>query len=331
MFAVGLLFAITGTSMACDGPDCYASGNFDISAFAAGGDIDFDGKLIPNGAAGGISGAGGVAVGEATGEVTSFKFWGRTITLGATEANIHLTAGGYTNTYSGRYNPIVDGDPGIGIGVYSGSENYAVTAGSLDVNASGLAYSAGSIGGIAGQGSLDGSVVGSSPLCQWNSRGVSYGIAGQGAVGGFIGGAGSVLYGDAAVEAGFETYGGSYSESYRAINGNTEIMGSNVSAYTTVDTYGNVDGSCLGAGFLAGGYIAAGGVATKTVQTTNSGMAVASANGSYSGAGELNCNFSGTANGYTQTSATQISGMNGSVMTSSAGIRVTIGTPQQLQ
>jgi len=319
--AVGLM---SGAAFA--GPNESAQGNFDISTFAIGGGIDADGALIPNGAAGGISAAGGVAGGAATGEVSSFTFGRRhpiTISLGATEADLSNTAGGFTNTTAGKYKPSC----GTSIGVYSGSENYAITEGSLHVGALGLAHSEGVIGGIVGQASLDGSIVGPSPLPMWDSKGVSYGIAGQGAVGGFIGGGIAAGLGSVDVAAGLETYGGSYSESYRGIVGDTEYMGTNVSAHTVVTSYGNVDQCLIGVGFVEGGYVAAGGVATRTVQMTNSGMAAASAKGAYSGAGTLNANFSGTADGYTYTSATQMPGMNGSVMSSQAGMKVTIGMP----
>jgi hypothetical protein len=302
----------------CSGPSCNASGNFEIDTFAIGGGLDADGALIPNGAAGGISGAGGIAAGQAQGAFESFKIFRKTINLGGADADLSTRTGGFTNTEAGQYKP----DCGINIGVYSGSENFATTAGSLHVGAWGLAYSEGTLGGIAGQASLDGSIVGPSPLKQWDSKGVSLGVAGQGSVGGFIGGGIAAGLGSVDVDASVDMYGGSYTESYRGINGNTEYMGTNVSAYTTVFTYGNVDTCLIGVGFVEGGYIAAGGAATKTVQVTDSGFAKATAVGSYAGSGELNCNFNGSANGYTYTSATTAPGMNGSVMTSAAGMKV---------
>lgn len=327
LIALSLLF-VSSVALACDGPECSAEGNFDISTFAIGGGIDADLAFIPNGAAGGISGAGGIACGQASGEFTSFRFWGRTITLGATEADFSNTAGGYTGTEAGYYKP----DCGLNIGVRSRSENYAITAGSLHVGAFGLAESHGFIAGAAGQASLDGSIVGPSPLPMWDSYGMSFGVAGQGSIGYFYGGGIAAGLGSADVEAGLEMQGGSYTESYRGIIGNTEYMGTNVGAYTIVNTYGNVDTCLIGCGYVDGGFIAAGAVASKTIQATDSGFASASAAGMYVGAGELNCNFSGSAEGYTYTSATQIPGMNGSVMTSQAGMKVSSNpASQQLQ
>jgi hypothetical protein len=315
-----------GNGFACDGPDCSASGNFDISTFAVGGGIDLDGALIPNGGAFGISGAGGISGGVAEGAFESFTFGRRhpiTITLGGASGDLHSVGGGLTNTESYTYHPSI-GD--VSIGVVSTSDNYAVTSGSLHVDAWGLAHSEGFIGGLAGQGSLNGSVIGGSPMFGWESDGGSFGLAGQGSVGGFVGGAGTVFLGSADVEASVEMWGGSGSESYRAIswdgNSKTEIMGSNVSANTNVTSYGNVDTCLVGYGAVEGGYIATGGAVTGTYQTTNGGVAGAFASGSYIGAGELGCNFNGSAVGYTQTSATTLNGYNGSVMSSSAGMQV---------
>ena len=296
----------------------FGEGNFAIDTFAAGGAIDIDGKLIPNGAAGGISGAGGIGIGDASGQFKSFKFFGRTITLGGAEADLSNTAGGFTNTDAGRY------DPGIGknIGVYSTSNNYAITQGNLHVAAWGFAESHGVIAGAAGQGSLDGSIVGPSPLHQWETKGVTLGIAGQGSIGAYAGGAGAAGLGSADVGAGIEMWGGSTSKSYRGIDENTEYMGSNVSAYTTVSSDSNVEQHLIGAGFVEGGWVAGGVAASLTAQANPYGVAKASAIGTYSAAGELGCNFNGSANGYTYTSSTQIPGMKGSVMTSQAGMQV---------
>jgi len=335
--------ALVGNAMACEGPECSAEGNFDISTFAAGGGIDLDGKLIPNGATGGISAAGGVAGGQASGHVEEgrvpiYKWtwcgprivgW-KTIKFGEASASLNTTGGGFTQTNSYKFKPEGDFDKAIGVGTHS--DGYATTKGRLDVAAHGIAESHGSMFGLAGQGTLDGSIIGPSPKFGWDSNGVSLGVAGQGSVGGFVGGAGAMGYGSATVEAGVDMFGGGYSESYRGIKWDdgfkTETMGTNVGVTTDITSYGNVDRSFVGVGFVDGGYVAGGFAATTTIQKTQGGVAAAKAVGSYSGAGELNCNFNGSATGYSQTSATTAEGYKGSVMNSQAGMNVTINMPK---
>jgi hypothetical protein len=275
--------------------------------------------MIPNGFAGGIGAAGGLSAGQATGEIVSF---GR-FSFGEAGAELESIAGGFANTES-----YIMHDCGLFIGVGSITDTYATTQGSLHVDARGLGYSAGEIHGCAGQGSLNGSLIGPSPLPMWDSEGFSGGLAGQGSIGGFEGGAIAAGYGSADVEAGIEMFGGSYSESYRGINFSegfkTEYMGTNVGAQTTVNSYGSVDDHCLAVGCLDGGFEAGGFAGALTVQKTDSGIAKASACGSYSGGGELGCNFAGSAIGHTQTSATTLNGYNGSVMSSSSSMNVSV-------
>jgi len=98
-------------------------------------------------------------------------------------------------------------------------------------------------------------------------------------------------------------------------------MGTNVKAETIVTSYKGVDTCLIGCGFVDGGFMAGGFAGSLTVQKTNSGIAKASALGMYSGGGSLGCNFSGSAAGYTHTSATTLQGYSGSVMSSSAGMQ----------
>ena len=322
----------------CNGsPECSAEGNFAINTFAAGGAIDMDGKLIPNGAAGGIGAAGGVAVGSAQGAFESYdlpyfsfedwKWHSTTITLGGAEANIGVTAGGLTKTEAYRFNPGV-GNMGIGVGSYT--HNIAAVHGALDGNAWGLAHSEGFFAGVAGQGSLDGSIVFGSPLPFWESEGVSYGLAGQGSFGYIYGFGGATVLGSYDLEAGIDMSGFTQSASWRAVNffdgGKTEYMGTAVLTNTQVESYGDADGQGLGGGFVGGQWVAGGFATSKTIQTIETpyggGFAAANANGAYSGSGALGCNLNATAQGYTQTSATTLNGYNGSIMRSSAGMKV---------
>jgi hypothetical protein len=312
----------------CIGSDCgNVTGSLDISTFAAGGGIDLDGKLIPNGAAGGISAAGGLTVGQAAGEVSSIKIFKKVIPLGTVEASINSIGGGLTETHAYKFTPSV-GDIGIGVG--SSSNGQAVTGAVVDTAVVGFGYVEAVAFGVAGQGSLNGSLIGPSPLGAWDSFGVSYGLAGQGSVGAFVGYAGAVGFGSAGFEANIAMNGGSYSESYRAIDFNgpakTEIMGTNVGAYTNVNSYGSDYDCGLAAADVNGGWVAGGVATSKTFQIADGGVAKATANGSYSGAGSLNCDFEGSAIGGTQTSATTMQGYNGAIMTSSSAMKVTAKT-----
>jgi hypothetical protein len=331
LFAVSLLFAITGTSMACDGPDCYGSGNFDITAGAGSAVLDGGIKTIPNGVAGGVAGAAGGTVGEAVGHVNNAD----------AEANLHVVGGGLVSHDDYRFD--VDADRSIGVGSMSQAE--AVTQGHIDVFAdadwpnrwrdwknNGEA-TGGFVGGAA-QGTLDGSLIGESPIF-FDTTGFSGGIAGQGSIGNIEGGAlaGSCLlncYGpsSASADAGITMAGNSYSESYRYVNFpergvKTEGMGTNVGATTEITSYGNDSGLA----FTSGGFDAAGGVAAMTVQN-GPGLsgAAATAVGSYTGSGQLNCNYNGSVNGSTYTSVTTYDGMKGSINSAGSSMSVSSHT-----
>jgi len=319
------------------GPECSAQGNFSINTFAAGGGLDLHGVLLTkgypvSGAAGGVSAAGGIGFGNADGGFKSFRFWGKTITLGSAGAELYSAGGGqvlvdqaYTmnkHQVEDMFDPSADFDKAIGVG--SQSHAVAVTAGNIKVNAKGLALSYGTIGGAAGQVTADGSFVLDSPK-HFQSKGISFGVAAQGSLGGFLGGAATFGYGDADVGADITMNGWTISESYRAISGDTEIMGTNVLTQTMVDSNVHNDANYLAVGYIEGGWVAGGVAASGTVQATDYGIAKAGAIGTYKASGELGCDFNGSAVGYTQTSATQTSGYRGSIMTSSAGMQVTSG------
>lgn len=314
----------------CGGPDCNASGNFDVGVFAVGGGLDADLELIPNGAAGGISAAGGIGAGQAEGAFESYKlpWWlgGKTISLGESEAQLRVTAGGATDTEAEEFNKYGDDRYDISIGVGSMSVSVAEAGGYLDGSAEGLAYSEGTLGAIAGQGSLNGSILTGSPLAVWDSKGMTMAVAGQGSVGGFIGGGIAAGYGDYEVGADVWQRGTSSAHSYRAIDffvgGQTEWLVSDAVATTRVDSYGYANDGRIGKAFVTGGYIAAGGVASKTMQIADGGFAKSGATAGYKASGDLNCDFDGSAHVYTKTAATTFDGMNGSIMTSAAGAQV---------
>jgi len=195
------MLALSGMAYAgggCNGPDCFATGNFNISTGAMGGAIDLDFQTIPNGFAGGISAAGGATGAYAQGFVVDGSAFGQ----------ISTTGGGAVNTESYRWNPDV-GDRAIGVG--SASQGIAQIDGYVAVGvdpAGELLYgfiptafgeASGGFAGIAGQGTLDGSILWTSPRYFSNTEGVTYGVAGQGSAGHISGGA-FVLSGPDTVE-----------------------------------------------------------------------------------------------------------------------------------
>ena len=320
----------------CEGPECNAQGAGGISTFALTYDLSYDGKIVPNGAAGGIGGAAALAAGKASGEVQSGWIytwvgpypgnWGwKYTTLGSIDLNLHSEAGAGSVTDHYVWHPT--GRNSIGVG--SDTNNYAGSHNTLELKAFGLAEADGLFVGGAAQASLDGSIMTKSLHKPWNSDGVTMGLAGQGSAGAYIGGGITGLAGCVVVEGGMDMYGHSRSESYRIKDGDTEILGSNVQAHTTVLTYENVNDGGLAVGGVEGGFIAGGIAASKTIQAVNNGVASASALGVYAGGGELGCNFNGSAVGYTQTSARPI-GTNGAIMTSSAGMKVSTFPQQQV-
>jgi hypothetical protein len=317
------MFLMSGVALAqtngygCIGSGCgNVTGSLDISTFAAGGGIDADAQLARHGAAAGISAAGGLTVGEAEGTIKTFKIFKKTFAGGSVEASIDSIGGGLTKTEAGKYT-----EDGLKH-VYSASDSYAVTGADMDLKAFGVAAVEGCVFGVAGQASLDGSIM--------FNHGVSAGIAGQYSAGYFVGGAGVVGFGSAGVDAKIEMNGQSGSDSYRGVfhdgPATTRVLGTNVYAATEVTSYGYNYDCGLSESFLAGGWQAGGAASAKTIQISNGGIAKAEANGSYSGAGSLGCNFEGSAVGGTQTSATTVQGYNGSVMTSSAAMKVSAKT-----
>lgn len=327
-------------------------GGYAINAKAAGGALDYDMKMIPNGFAGGISGSGGAADSASSGFVFN----------GSVKAEVGAVGGGLTMTDAYRWNPGM-GDKSIGVGSYS--ENYAIAGAnaSLKVDPDGrLKYgfipTAGGeadahMMGAAGQATLNVSGLTGSPRYEWNTDGFTGGIAGQGSIGAFAGGAYAISGPDyekwvrtgrcgwrkidvdskAGADMGAEITmtGYSYSDSYRFIDrdGGTKVegMGTSVAAGTNVETYGynhdwdrglSSSGSCL-----KGGYVVSGGAAAKTVQYNDNGVAKATAVGFYAGAGSLNSNFTGSAVGGTHTTITTVGGMKGSIVNSNASMSIT--------
>lgn len=329
LFAAMLVFGMVGAAGAvCDGPDCHSSGELGEVVGAGSLAIDCDDKSIPNGSAFGISGAGGGTLGWSNGDVFFH---------GDVDGYLDVWGGGLTNTDAYRFTP-QQGDIGIGVG--SHSESYALTNGYGDIYTNvgpGVGYANMTLFGIAAQGTLNASQLGSSPLPMWDSNGKTKGCASQGSIGAWGGDADVFVsgWGDAGagLEAELSMGGDSWSESYRYIDWNdgakTEGMGTNVGARTSVDSYGyGWDDSCAcgpdyADSHVGGGFIAGGAVKSTTVQTNGLGGAFATANGAYVGAGELGCNYDGSAVGGTYTSITTVNGMKGSINRAGASMSVT--------
>jgi len=332
---IASLFLLTSSIAFACGP----FGCLDVDAKAGSAAIDCDARLIPNGGAFGISGAIGGAKAGADGFVFN----------GTVEGDVDAWGGGLTVTDAYRFNPHM-GDKSIGVG--SSSESYALTGAKLKIKVDpgyfGFGEVDGHLCGFAAQGTLNASGLIESPK-YFDTEGFTGGIAGQGSIGGFSGGAFAVSGPDikicrwkidsksgAGAGAEIAMSGGSYSESYRFVDWSgcgpgstkTEGMGTVVGAYTNIESYGydyDWDKGCSESGAcLRGGYMVAGGAATKTVQDApGCGGAKASAVGFYVGAGSLGTNYNGSAIGYSNTSVTTMNGMNGSINTASAGMSVT--------
>jgi hypothetical protein len=313
-----------------------AFGAYDISArfFGMGGDVDV--KFIPNGVAFGAAGAIGGAKADADGFVFNGLVKGEVTTIG----------GGLAGTDAYKWNPHI-GDKSIGVG--SASETYAITGASakIKVDPSGffaLGETDARIGGFVAQGSINGSALIESPI-YFDHDGFTGGLAAQGSLGAFGGEAFAGSLGDtpdirfgrftipgmnskagAGMGAEIEMYGGSYSDSYRFVDwdgdAKTEGMGTFVGAYTVVNTHGYSYDWDKGLSYadadINGGWIAAGGVASKTQIAGAKSTAV----GFYVGSGSLNQNYQGSAIGYTNGSVTTVKGMNGSINQAGAGMSV---------
>ena len=347
LISLMMVGAFYSTSFAtCNGPGCGSysgtGGEYDVSVDSFGTGTSADGKILPrwSGAAGGIGGATGFSAAEADGFVFD----------GTVDGNVSTIGGGFSETDAYRFNPGI-GDVGIGVG--SWTQTSAVTGAHVDISVnpdSDWGGADGSISGFTTMGSLNGSVVGASPLRGWKTDGYSAGVAGQGAVGGFEGGAFAISGADyyssgwmgwyghdvdsnanASVDAQIDMNGFSVSESYRFIDNNngfhTEGMGTYVEAGTDVTSYGYTDsydnGLAEAGSGVCGSYVATGGTGTQTVQSNDNGRASATAVGAYVGTGALNTAFHGSAAGYSNTSMTTHPTANGVISRASAGMSVT--------
>ena len=319
------LFAFAGNAIADGGPDndngYYkgAFGGYKIKARSIGGAVDGDLDGIHDGFAGGISGAGGLAVSKSKGLVLN----------GYTGGSVSTIAGGLTKTeaWAKQYNF----QNGIGMGVGSKSENQAVTGGKFETGTGtfmGIGGSKAKMFGVAGQGSANISLIGDDYL---NADGFTGGVAAQGSVGGFYGSGktGALIYGAGHSQAGayIDMQGYSYTQSFKEVEEvdgtRTESMKTQVGAGTDINTFGyNYNSSCgiaCSRSNVQGGYIVAGGAASHTKLDG----ADAKAAGVYMGAGQLNSNYHGSANGYTYGSVTTQEGMKGQIVQSGAGMSVT--------
>lgn len=332
-----LLVLFCALTLVLSGSMAFANGaSVETEVRAAGGAIDVDAAYIPNGSAFGISGAGGFASGDGSGEINN----------GVVGLSEEATAGGFTNTEAytfGNYGPT---QKSIGVGVYS--HNKAVTGGSVDANIfSNSPNSRGSVGGgvsgAAAQGSLSVTRVEESPLF-FSSTGETSGVAAQGSAGAFSADVDADTddhrwcppakdptggYGITNAGAEIEMFGGSYSQSERFVQRNgllrTEGMvttaGANTDIYATKHRSWSGSLGAVNEANVSGGYVAGGIVNTETTQQVPNGVAEAGARGSYFGCGPLNSQYHGYADGYTATHITTHDYASGSIVNSAASMR----------
>lgn len=180
LFAIALITS-GGQALACEGPSCFSSGNFDTSVFAIGGAFDADFTSIPNGLSSGVSSAGGVGAGST---------WG-VIGDGTVGGSSSITAGGVTVTDSYRLNrsdvnDLLGKSVDKAIGVGTRNDSVAVLDGSISVeidpNAIGWARKGGmAVGHMSGsveQSTMAFSKVSESPIF-FSTEGSTRGIANQ--------------------------------------------------------------------------------------------------------------------------------------------------------
>jgi len=328
-----LLVLTLVVAMAFFGTNAFAGAKWDASVGAIGGGFDADLTVIPGvGAAGGIAAGGGIAGAQGKGGIVFGKAGGE----------LSATGGGLANSetfvepifsLNGPWSGWTPASITIGVALGSDSQAEGVAAASGKVGVKGfLGAGYTTIGGIGGEFTADASYVSNEFLSF--SDGKTYGLAGQGSAGAFAGAAGAAtLIGKAKAEVDAEILmaGNSGSSSYRATTiGNgyvTEELGTNVYAGTQVLSSKSINSPevylAIGVAGVEGGWIAGGAVKTATIQTNPTGGAYATASGSYHGSGQLGSNYEGSAEGYSRTSNTVVSGMNGSINSASAGMQVT--------
>ena len=312
------IMAMTAAAMLLMGGSAFAA-DFDVNTGVIGGAISADAQVLPfwSGGALGLGGAVGTADADGSGFIVS----------GDAEGNVGVVGGGITDTDAYTFTPGL-GDVSIGVGTASTSE--AVTGAHIDVAVDGfIGAAAADADGFAAQGNLSMSSVDDSPIF-FNSVGSSDGVAGQVAFGSFDADVAADTFigsADASADVNIGMVGTSYSESYRfadwTASGKTEGMGTNVGASTNImtstDTDTNRNWFSYADADVDGGAQAFGGTQAETVQFTGTGAAIAQTEGAYSGGTSVGGNYLGTATGYTNTSATKVNGMNGSIMNASAG------------
>lgn len=314
-----LLILNAGSAFACEGPDCYATGNFDIKASAMDGAIDGGIMVNPGyGISGGGAAAGGLTKGSASADID-----GR----GEAEGYIGVVGGGIVDSHQWRTNYDFSHTQENHVG--SMSEAKAVTDAHMDLTADSdqrwkRTTADGDFFGIAGQGTADFSAM-------KNGQGFTGGLSAQGSAGFIKGGVDvesgwfNAYYPDQDVaDAKINMMGNTYSHSMQEItigNGVVEktLQSTNIaqtdvqsSGYDTAEWYEGNDA------YVRGGFIAGGIAANKTVMEGYNGVGKASAKASYFGAGELGCDFSGSAFSRTNVTVVKPMGMKGSIIYSSS-------------
>jgi hypothetical protein len=329
----------------------------DVTSYSATGSIDYYSGQNAGafGMAGGIGAGTSTGFGEIT--EGNGTVWGDATANGSGSYSLDVgpSAGGvFSGSFAGAetgatFDVGTDIVDGFGTGTADGFIGGFAAQGTL--NSTYVTKSQGFSGGIAGQGSAGGFVGGVATVASGvDGEGTGYSGGEAGGPGyyakyknpkspqvgraqyfpnghpvgnsewKFLGqnmAGGNDVFATADTGAGITMSGGSYSK--------TEGMGTTVGAWTKVDSFGynndyrsGDEASMIAVSNVNGGWVAKGGVATLTVQTTNNGGASAFAAGSYSGAGSLGLNYTGSAVGYSETAA-----QSNGIMGAGAGMTVT--------
>lgn len=318
---------------------------------AGGIAVDFDIKGLPLDS--GVAGGAGIVATDA--EAGAFGV----VSKGEVSVNTSVVTKNLVDSESNRLNTgdvsnkLGGASLDTAIGISNTTSSSASTEGALDITVDPYTgkkaggFVAGGMSGEVAQATVAASKATESPI-HFDTTGDTKGIAVQGSQGEFEGTAFATAGRDkqgwdnkagASVDASIETNGITNSESFRFVSGDTEGMGTTVFANTTVETDSNIEltgserlrgnnshDNSFSTANIDGDFSAAGGVATTTEQnltTTNTvGNASATAVGSYSGSGKLGSNYNGVAAGTTLTTITTAPGVEGAVISSSAGMSV---------
>lgn len=297
-FVTASIFALTLAAA-----PAFAGGSLDISVGADGHGFDSDhtGTIFH-----GIGYTDGVAYGGAQAEA------------GAIGGTLNGTINGEVNALAGSFDQTISDRGHVQGGYFVGTtaQNYTDIEASSKLTKTG--FFGGGVGAIEGSGG-EATEANSGITTPSYFNGGTVGHAEQNADGAFVG---AMVLGPcsncAKVEADIDINGMSYSDSYNYKNGGVESVTTNVGSITDIDT-AKVEKN----GYVLGGYHAAGEAVSGSVIWNNNGGANASAEGAYSGSGNIGTNYDGKAIGGAAVQTATQPGYNGTISSANAGMNVT--------